>query len=169
MQEWRSKGRKKGRLCESLKRKCSSKKVHQDLWESLIQSRLSEDSHIFCASELSHFSHVQLFVTLWTAARQAPLSTGLLQVRILEWVAMPSSRGSSQPRDGTCVSCIAGVFFTAEPPGKPSHIFRVQDFLNSLWCSSLAGTNLGKSASVPISAQMMDFGAQSSVSYTPCS
>ena len=32
-------------------------------------------------------------------AHQAPLSMGILQARILEWVAMPSSRGSSQPRD----------------------------------------------------------------------
>ena len=31
---------------------------------------------------------------------------GILQARILEWVALPSSRGSSQPRDGTRVSCI---------------------------------------------------------------
>ena len=37
---------------------------------------------------------------------------GILQARILEWVAMPSSRGSSWPRDQTCVSCIAGGFFT---------------------------------------------------------
>ena len=36
----------------------------------------------------------------------------ILQARILEWVAMPSSRGSSQPRDQTEVSCIAGRFFT---------------------------------------------------------
>ena len=47
---------------------------------------------------------------------------GILQARILEWVAMPSSRESSQPRDRThdisCVFCIAGRFFTAEPPGK---------------------------------------------------
>ena len=43
---------------------------------------------------------------------------GNLQARILEWVAMPSSRGSSRSRDQTCascVSCIAGRFFT-EPP-----------------------------------------------------
>ena len=33
----------------------------------------------------------------WTAACQAPLSMGRLQVRLLEWVAMPSSRGSSWP------------------------------------------------------------------------
>ena len=31
---------------------------------------------------------------------------GILQVRILQWVAMPSSRGSSWPRDRTCISCI---------------------------------------------------------------
>ena len=38
---------------------------------------------------------------------------GILQARILELVAMPSSRGSSQPRDRNQVSCITGGFFTA--------------------------------------------------------
>ena len=37
---------------------------------------------------------------------------GILQARILEWVAIPLSRGCSQPRDETQVSCIAGGFFT---------------------------------------------------------
>ena len=37
---------------------------------------------------------------------------GILQARILEWVAFPFSRGSSQPRDQTQVSPIAGGFFT---------------------------------------------------------
>ena len=36
----------------------------------------------------------------------------ILQARTLEWVAMPSSRGSSQPRDQTQVSCIVGGSFT---------------------------------------------------------
>ena len=45
-------------------------------------------------------------------AHQAPLSTGTPQARILEWVAMPSFRGSSLPRDQTQVSCSAGRFFT---------------------------------------------------------
>ena len=57
-------------------------------------------------------SHARIFVTLWTVAHQAPLSMGIVQARILEWVAMPSSRGSSQPRNWTGVSCIAGGFFT---------------------------------------------------------
>ena len=48
----------------------------------------------------------------WTVARQAPLSMGILQERILDWVAMPSSRRSSQLRDRTQVSHIAGIFFT---------------------------------------------------------
>ena len=38
---------------------------------------------------------------------------GILQARMLEWIAFPFSRGSSQPRDRTQVSCIAGGFFTS--------------------------------------------------------
>ena len=37
---------------------------------------------------------------------------GILQARILEWIAMHFSRGSSQPRDRTHISCIACGFFT---------------------------------------------------------
>ena len=61
-----------------------------------------------------------LFVTPWTIAHQALLSMGILQARILDWVAMPSSRGSSRLRDWTQVSCIAGRFFTSwATQGKP--------------------------------------------------
>ena len=46
----------------------------------------------------------------------------ILQARTLEWVAMPSSRGSSQPRDQSCISCIfligRWILFTTEPPLK---------------------------------------------------
>ena len=42
----------------------------------------------------------------------APLSMGILQARLLERVAVAFSRGSSQPRNQTQVSCIAGGFFT---------------------------------------------------------
>ena len=55
--------------------------------------------------------------SLWPMNCSLPDSSvhGILQARILEWVAMPSSRASSWPRDWTCisgVSCIAGRFFT---------------------------------------------------------
>ena len=71
---------------------------------------------MYCAYLLSH---VQLFATPWTAARQAPLSTGILQARILEWVAMPSSRESSWPRDQAQVSLALQVNSSpSEPRGK---------------------------------------------------
>ena len=54
----------------------------------------------------------------WTVAHRVPLSMGILQARTLECVAIPFPRGSSPPRDQTQVSCIAGKFFTTEPPGK---------------------------------------------------
>jgi len=66
---------------------------------------------------LSHFSGV-LWTTLCNPMDCSPPGSsvhGILQARILEWVAMPSSRGALQPRDQTqvsCVSCIAGRFFT---------------------------------------------------------
>jgi len=53
---------------------------------------------------------------------------GILQAWILEWVAMPSSRGSSRPSDQTrvsSVSCTAGGFFTTEPLGRPLSLQRV--------------------------------------------
>ena len=52
-------------------------------------------------------SHVQLFATPWTTVH------GILQARILEWLAFLFSRGCSQPRDRTPVSHIAGRFFTS--------------------------------------------------------
>ena len=48
----------------------------------------------------------------WTVACQAPLSMGIPQARTLEWVDISFSRGFSQPRNQTQVSCIAGRFFT---------------------------------------------------------
>ena len=128
-------------------------------------------TQIWCPAWLLSQSHVQLFATPCTAARQASLSftipwslanisdypfhppgllvslpvkfkqkiivisqccgnpmvccpqgssvRGILQARMLEWVAIPFSRGSSRPGDRTWISCLAGGFSTSEPPGKP--------------------------------------------------
>ena len=62
----------------------------------------------------SSLSCVPFFVTLWTVARQAPLSMGF-PGKDTGWVATSSARKSSQPRDQTFISCvfwIAGRFFT---------------------------------------------------------
>ena len=61
------------------------------------------------------------FESLWTAAHQATLSMGYPKQE--SWIpAISLSRGSSQLTDPTHVSCIAGGFFTTEPPGKPMEI-----------------------------------------------
>ena len=46
---------------------------------------------------------------------------GILQARILEWVAVPSSRGSSQPRDWTQSPTLQADSLSSEPPGKPKN------------------------------------------------
>ena len=68
-----------------------------------------------CVCVLSCFSFV--LKTLCNPTDHSPPGSsvhGILQTRILEWVAMPSCRGSSRPRDRTCVSCLlhGNEFFT---------------------------------------------------------
>ena len=58
---------------------------------------------------LNSFRCVWLFVTPWTAAHQVPLPMGILQARILEWGAIPFSRGSFWHKDWTRVSCISYI------------------------------------------------------------
>ena len=73
-------------------------------------------------SILSHFSRVRL-CDLMDHSPPGSSVHGISQARILEWVAMPFSRGSSPPRDGnhiSCVSYISGGFFTTELLGKPT-------------------------------------------------
>ena len=79
---------------------------------------------------LSRFSHVRLFAT-----------HGVLQARILEWVAVPFCRGSSQPRDQNQVSRIAGRFFIVwamRKVGKVSGIpISLRIFHSLLWSTQL--------------------------------
>ena len=57
--------------------------------------------HGYACAEL--LSRVKLFANPWSVAHQNPVSMGTLQARILEWVAMPSPRRYSPPRDQTQV------------------------------------------------------------------
>ena len=74
-----------------------------------------------------HAKSIQLCLTLCDPTDcSSPGSSvpGISQTRILEWVAMPSSRGSSWPRDRTWVSCpfyIGRGTLPLAPPGKPSN------------------------------------------------
>ena len=63
---------------------------------------------------------------------------GISQARILKWVAISSSRVSSQPRDQTCVFCIAGRFFTHWAIGKvPTLYYTFKYSLKLKWFTVL--------------------------------
>ena len=69
---------------------------------------------------LSHFSHVQLFATPWTAAHQAPLSMGFPREEY--WSELPCSPPRDLPNPGTeptspASPALAGGIFTMEPAG----------------------------------------------------
>ena len=72
---------------------------------------------------------------------------GILQARILEWVALSFSRGSSWPRDGTLVSCIAASFFTtwaireAQMLGRMWRNWNPCELLVRRWNDSASGGN----------------------------
>ena len=72
-----------------------------------------------CTCMLNRFSCVRLCDPMDCSLLGSSIH-GILQARILEWVAMPSSRGPSWPRDQTCVSCIDRWFLyhwaTGEAP-----------------------------------------------------
>ena len=86
------------------------------------------------ACMLSRFIHVWLFVTLWTVCSPPGFSVhGILQARILEWVAISCCRVSSQPRDWSYVSylsCIGQVgSLPLAPPGKPYKLGKIHSCL----------------------------------------
>ena len=81
------------------------------------------------------FNCVQLFATPWTVACQAPLSMEV-QARILEWVAIPFSRGSSRPRVKPRSLALQADSLLSEPPGKSQiFIFPIQMWPVN-WCQS---------------------------------
>ena len=68
-----------------------------------------------------HICHVHLSCDPMDCSPPGFSVHGISQARILEWVAISFSRGSSQPRNQThisCISCITGELFTAETLGK---------------------------------------------------
>ena len=91
-------------------------------------------NHTNHACVLSLFSHVGLFVTPWTVARQAPLSMGFSRQEYWSGLPCPPPRHLPWPRDLTplcCISCLAGKIFTTEPPGKPPYQWYISAFLSS--------------------------------------
>ena len=82
------------------------------LWSSRFRNIQTRNSPLFFFKwKWKSLSRVRLFATLWTVAPTGSSVHGILQARILEWVSIPFSRGSSWPRDRSWVLHIAGIFF----------------------------------------------------------
>ena len=74
-----------------------------------------------CAHVLSHFNHVRLFATLWTVARQAPLSTGFSRQEF--WSGLPCLPPGSLPDpeiepESLTSPALAGGFLTTSATGE---------------------------------------------------
>ena len=97
------------------------------------------------------------FATLWTVAHQDPLSMGILQPRILEWVVMPSSRGTSWPRDWTHISWIAGGFLYHWATREAQVYGYIHWYLVHLLVVTFAVPRQGKSHPLPLALGMPSF------------
>ena len=104
-------------------------------WDNPLEREMAAHSSILAWRIPIHSEHVCVHAQLLHSCPalcdpmgcSLPFSSvcGILQARILEWVAISSSRGSSQPWDQTCVSCvscIAGRFITPLAAWKPKYI-----------------------------------------------
>ena len=82
--------------------------------QSIGSQRVRHDSACICSQVKSSQSHsvVSNSYDPMDCSPQGSSVHGILQARILEWVAIPFSRGSSWPRFQTRVSCVAARFFT---------------------------------------------------------
>ena len=92
--------------------------MHTCVWNIYIHTHT-----YLCTCMLSHSGRIWLYNPTDCSWPGSSVH-GILHARILAWVAMPSSRGSFQPRDRTLVSCVyrmASRFFTTEPLGKLIH------------------------------------------------
>ena len=93
-------------------------------WRAEQESKLSDDSACMCAKLL------QSCPTLCNPMDYSPPDSsvhGILQAKIVEWLAMLLSRGSSWPRDKTQVTCVsdtAGWFFTTKHWGSPQWLLQ---------------------------------------------
>ena len=92
-----------------------------------------------CVCVLSCFSHVWLFVTLWTIALQTPLSMGFSWQEYWSGLSCPPPEDFPDPRAETMFlmsPALAGGSFTAEPPVKP-HFLIVAKSNSDIWVCSI--------------------------------
>ena len=98
-------------------------------------------------------SHVRLLATPWTVTHQAPLSMDFFQTRILEWVAVSCSRGSSLPGNRTLVSWVSCIgrrilYHYCHLGSPPPNSFSVLSFLNPALIHACITRSFSKSMTI---------------------
>ena len=68
---------------------------------------------------------------LVTHGLESLLCSTISQARVVEWVAISFSRGSSHPRGQTLISFIAGEIYTTEPPGTPPNALKYSNLMET--------------------------------------
>ena len=94
------------------------------LWQSC-KGLVFFKSYLFLSQQMGiqPLHHVRLIATPWTVAQGASLSMGFSRHEYWNGLPFPSPGDYSQPRDWTHIFCIAGRFFTTEPPGKSANTY----------------------------------------------
>ena len=92
---------------------------------------------LYCLMRMLLTQLCPILCNLWIVVRQGPgfSGHGILQARMLQWVIIPFSRGSSRPRDGTQVSHVADILFTIWTISEAKRTmtpFHVKEFSRSL-------------------------------------
>ena len=112
---------------ELKKKKTKTKKTGQHIFMVIYPEALGVHPHCLIHTHLwlcekwkcYSLSRGGFFVTPWTIAHQAPWSMEYLQARVLEWVAIPLSWGSSYPGIKPRPPALQTDSLPSEPPGKP--------------------------------------------------
>ena len=132
--------------CESKKEKKREERIYEQIMAKNFPNfmrymnlyviyKRSKGINILKMCYAQSLSHVRVFATPWTVVCHAPLSMGILQVRILEWVAMPSSRGPLDPAMELGSSALQVDSLLAELPGQPGNMYTY------CWFTLLHGIN----------------------------
>ena len=116
-----------------------------------------------CIHACVHAKSLQLCPALCNPMEYSPPRSsvhGILQARILEWVAIPCLRGSFRPRDQTqvsCVSCIASRLFTSESLEKPICVYTYQFSLVAQSFPTLCDPRNCSTSGLPVHHQLPEF------------
>ena len=92
--------------------------------------------------KVKSLSRVQLFANSWVVAHQAPPSMGFFQARVLEWIAISFSRGSSHPKDWTRVSpdCKQTLYRLSHQGSILAHLIKCSVSLPGRWDDTITCT-----------------------------